>query len=255
MTDISQLSVNKLWAVFDGFVAVRDLDLQVEKGELRCLIGPNGAGKSTLLDLICGKVRPAKGMITFKDRDITNLPEYRRSRLGIGRKFQVPMVFPDLTVEENLAVAEKRKSSVWSGLSGWWYDNEKMNTYEILRNVGLENRSGIRAKTLSHGEIQWLEIAMLLIQDCSLLLMDEPTAGMTAEETAKTGEIFARLKGKHTLVVVEHDMQFVRQIAENVTVLHQGQVLAEGYIEDIQRNPDVQRVYLGSLEHDHVSAA
>lgn len=255
MSEPTELIVEHLWAIFDGFVAVRDLSLTVGAGELRCLIGPNGAGKSTLLDLICGKVTAAKGTIRFRGRNITTSAEYQRSRLGIGRKFQVPMVFPELTVEENLAVAARLRPTVWAGLRGWWHAGVRASIDEVLANVGLEERAQTKANTLSHGEVQWLEMAMLLIQDCSLLLMDEPTAGMTSAETTKTGEIFSRLKGKHTLVVVEHDMQFVRQIAEQVTVLHQGQLLAQGDIGQIQTHPEVQRVYLGSLEHEHVSAA
>lgn len=249
------LSLQNVWAIFGGFVAVKDLSLQVERGTIHCLLGPNGAGKSTLLDLICGKVIPPKGTIMFDGKAITKLKEYKRNRLGVGRKFQVPMVFPDLTVEENLAVADKLNSSVWSGLSSWWSNYDRQRHDRILADVGLENRVNTVAKNLSHGEIQWLEIAMLLVQDCSLLLMDEPTAGMTSEETAKTGEIFGRLKGRHTLVVVEHDMQFVRDIAEKVTVLHQGQILAEGNVKEIQNNQDVQRVYLGNVEVDNALPA
>lgn len=165
------------------------------------------------------------------------------------------MVFPDLTVEENLAVADKTNSSVWSGLTSWWSHVDKERHQRILADVGLSERLNTVAANLSHGEIQWLEIAMLLIQDCSLLLMDEPTAGMTSDETAKTGEIFNRLKGRHTLLVVEHDMQFVRDIAEKVTVLHQGQILAEGSVQEVQNNEDVQRVYLGSVEVENALTA
>lgn len=251
----THLSLDGVWAIFGGFVAVKDLSLHVERGAIHCLLGPNGAGKSTLLDLICGKVIPPRGNITFNGKTITNLKEYKRNRLGVGRKFQVPMVFPDLTVEENLAVADKHKSAVWSGLSSWWSNYDKDTHDRILDDVGLGQRVNTLAKNLSHGEIQWLEIAMLLVQDCSLLLMDEPTAGMTSEETAKTGEIFSRLRGRHTLVVVEHDMQFVRDIAEKVTVLHQGQILAEGSVQEIQSNEDVQRVYLGNVEVDNALSA
>lgn len=246
MTDDFVLDLRGLWAIFGGFVAVRDLSMQIKRGELHCLLGPNGAGKSTLLDLICGKVVPAKGEISLNGESITRTREYERNRLGIGRKFQVPMVFPELTVIENLAVADRRRSRVWSGLSGWWQGDDVTRHQEVLAEVGLAHRQDIEARYLSHGEIQWLEISMLLIQDNAVLLMDEPTAGMTADETAKTADIFRRLKGRHTQIVVEHDMQFVREIAETITVLHQGQILAVGSVEEIQHNPDVRRVYLGA---------
>lgn len=229
---------------FDGFKAVNGLNLSVERGELRCLLGANGAGKSTTLDLICGKTLPTSGSVHFDGRDITLLHEYRRSRLGVGRKFQVPTVFRELTVQENLEVARARHCGVMATLRALTRRDARMN--EVLELVGLEDRLGMRAAYLSHGETQWLEIAMLLMQDSELILMDEPTAGMTVAETSRTSEIFDRLRGHHTLIVVEHDMAFVRDIAEKITVMHQGSVLSEGSIAEIEGDERVREAYLGS---------
>lgn len=238
------MEINNLSVQFGGLKAISELTLDVTKGELLCLLGPNGAGKSTTLDLICGKTRATSGRIIFEGEDITGLKEYRRARRGIGRKFQVPSVFKELTVLENIEVARSRRPGIWdtlrvfrTPLSGY--------TREILELVGLLDMVDIRAGNLSHGQTQWLEIAMLLAQKAKLILMDEPTAGMTTQETLKTAEIFNRLKGEHTLIVVEHDMQFVRQVAERVIVMNRGSLLAEGTISQIEADPRVKAVYLG----------
>lgn len=244
------LELNNVSVSFYGFKAVQELSLSVKDGELRCLLGANGAGKSTTLDLICGKTKSTGGDIRFKGENITDLPEYRRARLGIGRKFQVPTVFKDLTVTENLEVARSKRCGVWQTLrrSGVRMD---ARVEEVATVVGLQDRMTAKAGHLSHGETQWLEIAMLLMQDSKLLLMDEPTAGMTMGETAKTSEILNGLKGRHTLIVVEHDMSFVREIAEKITVMHQGALLAEGTIAEVANNEQVRAAYLGSGGFGH----
>jgi urea transport system ATP-binding protein len=239
-----QLRIEGLEVSFDGFKAVRGLDLSVERGELRCLLGANGAGKSTTLDLICGKTLPTAGAIRFNGEEITHMPEYKRARRGIGRKFQVPTVFKQLTVHQNLEIARAAQPSFLATLRRFRLRPDHRMA-EVLELVGLESRGHVQAEYLSHGETQWLEIAMLLMQDSELILMDEPTAGMTIGETAKTSQIFNALKGRHTLVVVEHDMGFVREIAGKVSVLHQGRLLAEGTIAEIERDPRVREAYLG----------
>ncbi|MBA1146186.1 urea ABC transporter ATP-binding protein UrtD [Ectothiorhodospiraceae bacterium WFHF3C12] len=239
------LDLKGLEVSFDGFKAVSGLDLSVGEGELLCLLGANGAGKSTTLDLICGKTLPTAGTIRFRDRDITEVHEFRRARLGIGRKFQVPTVFRELTVEQNLEVARSEYPGVLSTLRRLGVRRcDRLE--EVLELVGLTSKRRAQASELSHGETQWLEIAMLVMQDSQLILMDEPTAGMTIAETSRTCELFNRLRGRHTLVVVEHDMSFVREIAERITVMHQGQVLAEGGVTDIENNEAVREAYLGS---------
>ncbi|MFP1644303.1 urea ABC transporter ATP-binding protein UrtD [Pontitalea aquivivens] len=238
------LEVCDLSVQFGGLKAVNAVSLQIQKGELRCLLGPNGAGKSTTLDLICGKTRATSGQILFDGHDITWLKEYRRARLGIGRKFQVPSVFKELTVLENLEVAQSRKAGVLDTIRVF-RTPVRGRILEVLDRVGLADHVDIRAGNLSHGQTQWLEIAMLLAQDSKLILMDEPTAGMTIQETLKTAAIFNALKGEHTIIVVEHDMQFVREVAERVTVMNQGSVLADGSIAEIEADPQVKAVYLG----------
>lgn len=238
------LEVKGVTAVFGHFHAVRGVDLNVDRGSIHCLIGPNGAGKSTLLDMICGKVAPRSGTIVFNDKDVTKLPEFKRTRLGMGRKFQVPMIFKGLTVAENLQAAAPGGGRVWSGLGRRTRVTPEIE--EVATAIGLQDRLGVQASDLAHGEIQWLEIGLLLLQNPSLLLLDEPTAGMTPEETRHTAELLRGMKERHTIVVVEHDMRFVRDIAEKVTVLHQGKVLTEGSIEEVQANEAVREAYLGS---------
>jgi len=235
--------VNK---TFDGFKAISDLNLYMDKGELRVIIGPNGAGKSTMLDLITGRCRPDSGKIEFaKDTDLTRLTEYQINRLGIGRKFQTPSVYGGHTVFENILLSLKGSRSVFSSLIHRTTPSERDQINEVLTTVGLADRADCRAAVLSHGQKQWLEIGMLIAQDPQLLLVDEPAAGMSDEETHKTGELLLRLEGKHSIVVIEHDMTFVRQIARKVTVLHQGTVLCEGTVDQVQNNERVVEVYLG----------
>ena len=240
------LEMRDVHVSFSGFSAVAGLNLTVEQGELRCLIGPNGAGKTTALDAICGKARAAGGEILYRDQDITGWQEYLIARLGIGRKFQVPSVFKDLTVRENLRVAYCKELGVFRNLASGQNDDSVDGLEKLAELVGLKDELHRPARQLSHGQTQWLETALLLAQDAELILMDEPTAGMTSAETHKTAELFNRLKGRHTLIVVEHDMSFVREIGDRISVMHQGRILAEGKIAEIEQNPEVRRAYLGS---------
>jgi urea transport system ATP-binding protein len=231
---------------FDGFKAINDLNFYMDDGELRTIIGPNGAGKSTMLDLITGRTRPDRGTIEFgRNTDLTRLNEYQINRLGIGRKFQTPTVYVDHTVFENILLSLPGRRSVWQALFSRTTPAQNERIDEVLRIVGLAAEKQRRAGALAHGQKQWLEIGMLLAQDPKLLLVDEPAAGMSDEETVKTGELLLRLAGKHSIVVIEHDMTFVRQIATKVTVLHQGSVLCEGTVDQVQNNEKVIEVYLG----------
>ncbi|MCS4504975.1 Sulfate/thiosulfate import ATP-binding protein CysA [wastewater metagenome] len=242
---MAHLELKELGVHFGGLRAVDGLNLSLKFGELRCLLGPNGAGKSTTLDLICGKTLPTAGRVVFDDRDITGLKEYQRARCGIGRKFQTPAVFRDLTVCENLEVARSQHPGVLSAL-GVFRSRVRGRMAEVLELVELTGELHTRAGNLSHGQTQWLEIAMLLMQDSRLILFDEPTAGMTIQETHKTAGIFNALKGSHTMIVVEHDMGFVREIAETVTVMDMGTLLAEGSIADVENDPAVREAYLAN---------
>jgi urea transport system ATP-binding protein len=218
----------------------------MDHGELRTIIGPNGAGKSTLLDLITGRTRPDAGQIEFEnDIDLTQLNEYQINRLGIGRKFQTPSVYTYLTVHDNIQLSLKGRRGVFATLLARASREQEDRIHQILRTVGLDNRAHWIAGQLAHGQKQWLEIGMLLAQDPKLLLVDEPAAGMTDEETHKTGELLLSLAGKHSIIVIEHDMAFVRQIARTVTVLHQGSILCEGTVDEVQSNESVIQVYLG----------
>jgi len=231
---------------FDGFKALDGLSLYVDAGELRCIIGPNGAGKTTMMDVITGKTRPDSGVAYFGQRiDLLKLGEPEIASLGIGRKFQKPTVFAGHTVLENLELAGAPRKEVWRTLRARMSGEERDRIDEALAIVGLTEHAERPAGTLSHGQKQWLEIGMLLVQRPQLLLIDEPVAGMTRQETEATAELLTSLAGKHSVVVVEHDMEFVRSIARKVTVLHEGRVLAEGRMEDIQSNPRVVEVYLG----------
>jgi urea transport system ATP-binding protein len=231
---------------FDGFRALDSLSLMVEPGELRCIIGPNGAGKTTLMDVITGKTRPDSGEVFFGEKnDLATLSEPEIARKGIGRKFQKPTVFRNHTVFENLELALKGDKTVLPTLRARRTPAQDARIDEVLALIGLSGKAELRADLLSHGEKQWLEIGMLLVQDPQLLLLDEPVAGMTDEETARTDELFRSLAGKHSLVVVEHDMHFVESIAEKVTVLHEGRVLVEGTMGTVRDDPRVIEVYLG----------
>lgn len=231
---------------FEGFKAISNLTFYMDEGELRTVIGPNGAGKSTMLDLITGRTKPDKGKIEFgKDTDLTRLNESQINRLGIGRKFQTPSVYIDHTVFENIWLSLKGSRAVWRTIFARLSSGERDRIHEVLNTVGLSDKVDWKAGALSHGQKQWLEIGMLLAQDPKLLLVDEPAAGMTDEETHKTGELLLSLEGKHSIVVIEHDMTFVRQIARKVTVLHQGTVLCEGNVDEVQNDERVIEVYLG----------
>jgi len=235
--------VNK---TFDGFKAINDLNFYMDEGELRTVIGPNGAGKSTMLDIITGRTRPDKGKAEFGfDTDLTSLNEYQINRLGVGRKFQTPSVYVAHTVFENIWLSLEGPRSVWSTLFSRITPAQRDRIQEVLKTVGLAERANEKAGLLSHGQKQWLEIGMLLAQNPKLLLVDEPAAGMTDEETHKTGELLMSLAGKHSIIVIEHDMVFVRQIAKKVTVLHQGHVLCEGTVDEVQNDERVVEVYLG----------
>lgn len=240
------LSLEGVYKSFEGFKAISNLTFYLDEGELRVVIGPNGAGKSTMLDLITGRTKPDKGRIEFgKDTDLTALGEYQINRLGIGRKFQTPSVYVDHTVFENLWLSLKGSRAVWTTLFARLTPDDRERIQHLLRTVGLESKAQSKAAALSHGEKQWLEIGMLLAQDPKVLLVDEPAAGMTDEETRKTGDLLVGLSGKHSIIVIEHDMVFVRQIARKVTVLHQGTVLCEGTVDQVQNDDRVMEVYLG----------
>jgi len=240
------LAVDQVTVSFDGFRALDGLTLSLSQGELRCLVGPNGAGKTTLMDVITGKTRPASGTVRFDGRDITRLPEHVIAGLGVGRKFQRPTVFPEHTVHENLELMTRRDKGVLRTLFARTRSDERAAIERALELTGLGDERRRLAGLLAHGQKQWLEIGMLLVQQPKLLLVDEPVAGMTQEEIERTAEILASLAGDHTVVVVEHDMEFVRTIAQTVTVLHEGRVLAQGSMQDVQSDPRVVEVYLGA---------
>jgi urea transport system ATP-binding protein len=244
------LYLDGVTVTFDGFRALDELSLFVEQGELRTIIGPNGAGKTTMMDVITGKTRPDSGTVRFKQRDLTRLDEAAIANLGIGRKFQKPTVFDKLSVFENLELALKPASGgagrkPWPVLLARLEPTQRDRIEEVLTLIGLGARAREAAGMLSHGQRQWLEIGMLLMQDPELLLVDEPVAGMTDHETHETAELLRRIAGTRSVVVVEHDMEFVRALARRVTVLHEGKVLAEGPIDQVQNDPRVIEVYLG----------
>jgi urea transport system ATP-binding protein len=244
-------SVNKSFA---GFHAIRDLNFYMEPGELRTVIGPNGAGKTTFLDLITGRTKPDTGTINWlDDTDLTRLSEYQIFRLGIGRKFQTPTVYADHTVFENLLLSLAGPRGVWANIFHRTTSTQRDRIHEILRLINLDAKADALAGSLAHGQKQWLEIGMLLAQDAKLLLVDEPAAGMTDEETRRTGELLLSLAGQHSVLVIEHDMTFVRQISEGrkVTVLHQGSVLCEGLVDEVQNDERVIEVYLGRKHAHH----
>lgn len=231
---------------FDGFLALNDLNLQLAPGELRAVIGPNGAGKTTFLDVITGKVKPTRGDVVFRGRSIVGRSEHQISRLGIGRKFQTPRVYQNLSPRRNLELAVRGPHGPLELLLGSLSAMQRERVQHLLAVVGLERQAQQPAGGLSHGQKQWLEIAMLVAQDPELLLVDEPVAGLTDEETARTADLLRQLAGDHTVLVIEHDMEFIRDLQAPVTVLHEGHVLCEGSMDQVQSNPRVIEVYLGS---------
>lgn len=240
------LYIEGLSVSFDGFKALNDLNLYVNDGELRCVIGANGAGKTTFMDVITGKTPCDSGSAYFGQTiNLLDKTESEVAQLGIGRKFQKPTVFEALDVYSNLELALKTQKAIWPTIFSKLNGEQRDRIDEVLTIIGLKDQVAYLAGALSHGQKQWLEIGMLLVADPRLLLVDEPVAGMTAQETEHTAELLTSLAGAHTVVVVEHDMEFVRSIAKHVTVLDQGSVLAEGTMDEIQSNADVRRVYLG----------
>ncbi len=240
------LYLDNISVSFDGFQALNKLNLTIDSGELRCIIGPNGAGKTTMMDVITGKTRADSGAAFLgQTMDLTQMSESQIARAGIGRKFQKPSVFEQHSVIENLWLAAAGEKRWWSSLLAALAPGQEQRIEEVMETVGLRGERYRAAGLLSHGQKQWLEIGMLLIQDPKLLLLDEPVAGLSDEETEKTAELFRALAGKHSLVVVEHDMRFVELLGGKVSVLHQGSVLAEGSLDTVQNNPKVIEVYLG----------
>ena len=239
------LSVADLTVSFDGFKAVDNLNLFVEKDELRCVIGPNGAGKTTLLDMICGKTKPSGGSIKFKGQELTKQTEYKITRAGVGRKFQTPSVYEDLTVWENLELSYPKQRGILGSLFFKSTDQIKQRVNQVAQDMYLKDELDTKAGTLSHGQKQWLEIGMLLMQEPELLLLDEPVAGMSARERELTAELLNRISKGRSIILIEHDMEFVRKIAHRVTVLHQGKVLSEGSMDQVQNDPKVIETYLG----------
>jgi urea transport system ATP-binding protein len=241
------LYLEKLTVTFDGFKALDALTLYVDPGELRCIIGPNGAGKTTMMDVITGKTRPDEGSAWFGQKiNLLALSEPQIVQAGIGRKFQKPTVFEFLSVFENMELALAGDKSLWKMLVARLTSAQRDRIDEMLGVIGLVAERHSIAGTLSHGQKQWLEIGMLLMQEPQLLLIDEPVAGMTRRESERTAELLLSLAGKHSVIVVEHDMEFVRSIATRVTVLHEGRVLAEGDMDLVQNDPRVMEVYLGA---------
>jgi len=242
------LELKNVSVSFDGFYALTNLSISLMPGELRSFIGPNGAGKTTLLDVITGKVRPTEGSVYFRGQPLVGLSEQKISRKGIGRKFQTPRVYDNLEVIRNLELAASPVKNAFALLSGKIPADVREEIHRLLVYVGLAPYAKTKAGALSHGQKQWLAIATLVAQSPQLLLLDEPVAGLTDDETVRTAELIKSLAGDHTVVVIEHDMEFIRDLNAPVTVLHQGSVLTEGRIEDVKKNPKVIEVYLGQAQ-------
>ncbi len=239
------LAVENLTVSFDGFKAVNDLSFYVDENEIRVIIGPNGAGKTTVLDLICGRTRATEGSIKFRNKELTRLREHDIVKAGVGRKFQNPSIYGDLTVFENLEISFPRGRSVFGALA-FKRDAEVINKVnEVANMIFIGDQLDRQAELLSHGQKQWLEIGMLLMQDPDLLMLDEPVAGMSVGERQQTAELLRSIIKDRSVIVIEHDMQFVAQIADKVTVLHQGKILAEGSVDKVKNDPKVIEVYLG----------
>lgn len=244
------LSVSGVTKSFDGFKAIDDLNFYLEEGELRTVIGPNGAGKSTFMDILTGRTRPDVGTVVLHEKnghdcDLTKLREFEINRLGIGRKFQTPSIYKSHTVYDNIVLSLDRPRGILAALAYRETPVDGERIMEVLETIRLQDRLHELAGSLSHGQKQWLEIGMLLAQNPRILLIDEPAAGMSDEETERTGELLLSLEKKHSLIVIEHDMEFIRQIARKVTVLHQGHVLKDGSFQHVKNDPRVIEVYLG----------
>ena len=239
------LAVEDLTVSFDGFKAIDNLNLYIDKNELRVIIGPNGAGKTTLLDMICGKTQASAGSIKFKNEEMTTLPEYTRVRRGIGRKFQTPSIYENLSVFQNLEVSFPKGRSVLGAMFFKCTQEVLDRVQAVAEEIGLADVLSLEAGLLSHGQKQWLEIGMLLMQEPELLMLDEPIAGMSSKERDLTAELLTRISNNRSVIVIEHDMEFVKKIAHKVTVMHQGKILAEGTMDKVQSNPAVIDVYLG----------
>lgn len=239
------LAIEDLTVSFDGFKAVDGLNLYVDKNELRVVIGPNGAGKTTVLDLICGKTKSTEGSIKFKNQELTKLSEHEIVHKGVGRKFQTPSIYENLSVYQNLEVSFPKGRSVLGSLFFKITDEIDKRIKEVAGEIFLSDFLEMEAALLSHGQKQWLEIGMLLIQDPELLMLDEPVAGMSVKEREQTAELLNRICVNRSVLVIEHDMEFVARIAHKVTVLHQGKILAEGDMKTVQNDPKVIEVYLG----------
>ena len=242
------LELRQVTVSFEGFLALQSLSMKLQPGELRAVIGPNGAGKTTFLDVITGKVKPTKGDVLFKGKSLLGQREHRIARLGIGRKFQSPRVFENLSVYDNLALAVANPKKPFPLLIGSIQGLQIDRINQLMNIINLQSRSDVLAGSLSHGQKQWLEIAMLVGQDPDLLLVDEPVAGLTDEETELTADLLKSLAGQNTVLVIDHDMEFIRRLESPVTVLHQGQVLCEGEMKNVQNDPRVIEVYLGQPE-------
>lgn len=243
------LKIQDVSVSFDGFYALKDLSITLMPGELRSIIGPNGAGKTTFLDVITGKVRPSTGQVQFKGNSLVGYSEQKIARLGIGRKFQTPRVYENLDVLRNLELAAAPSKNAFSLLTANIPAAAKERVHNIMSYVGLAPYARSQAGSLSHGQKQWLAIASLVAQSPELILLDEPVAGLTDEETSRTAELIKQLAGEHTVVVIEHDMEFIRDLNAPVTVLHQGTVLTEGRLEQVKEDPRVIEVYLGQTQN------
>tara|TARA_B100000242_G_scaffold61451_1_gene37041 strand:- start:414 stop:1169 length:756 start_codon:yes stop_codon:yes gene_type:complete len=244
------LELKNISVSFEGFLALNKLNISLKRGELRAIIGPNGAGKTTFLDVITGKVKPNYGEVLFNGDSLIGKKEHKIARVGVGRKFQSPRIFENLTVEENLEFSVSQSVSTLKLITNKANKEKKQEIEKLLNIINLTNSSKIKAGSLSHGQKQWLEIAMLLGQKPSLMLVDEPVAGLTDEETELTADLLKSLAGKNTVVVIDHDMEFIRRLETDVTVLNQGTVLCEGKMEKIQNDPKVIEVYLGKQEEN-----
>ena len=239
------LSLVDVTVNFEGFLALNNLNLKIKRGELRAIIGPNGAGKTTFLDVITGKVKPTKGQVIFKEISLIGRKEHKIARLGVGRKFQSPRVFENLSVQENLELSVSSPKSPLNLLKKNIIKEQLEEVFHLMKVVNLTKKNDTKAGALSHGQKQWLEIAMLLGQKPDLMLVDEPVAGLTDEETDLTADLLKSLAGKNTVLIIDHDMDFIRRLDSNVTVLNQGTVLSEGDMDTIQNNQKVIDVYLG----------